>query len=636
MPVSMRGERMRISVVIPCLDASAWLAQAIRSALNQTQAPVEVLVVDNGSSDGSAEIARGFGPPVQLLRCDRPGAAAARAMGAEAATGEALMFLDADDLLGPTVLRHLSEALERAPGGVAVCPWRRYERSGAAWVAAPASCPPQRAGQDDLAAWISGWYHPPCAVLWSRAGLDRAGGWDPAITVDDDGDLMMRALCRDVPMVRTGRGIAYYRRAPGDAVTLSGQATTRSGLSSRFRVLSRIEAQLIRAGRARRYGASLAQAFARIARDAEGIAPDLHDAALARLAAHGGNGILRQWARYGLTGFARLRERAPIAPDPFPLPERDPDADASSLVSGIIPSFNRKAKLARAIASVVAQSHDRWELIVVDDASTDGTAEMVRAMADPRIRLVRHDRNAGVAAARNTGIGAARGAFLAFLDSDDTWRPDKLARQLDLMQRCGPVVGVVYSGLVPRRDDGPGPAWRPRARGNVLPDMLASNAVHLGTSSVLMRREVAETIGGFDETLPANEDHDYWTRAARFYAFDFVPEPLIVYDQTGPDGPKDKRSLDFAANMRARDLFVSRHGVEAARFGMRHRYQLDSACRHLEWREGTASAGRRLLLKALRDRPQDPAPYVWLALSVLPRPLRSDAAARLRALKAAS
>lgn len=626
---------MRISVVIPCLNGEAYLAQAIRSALNQTCPPAEVLVVDNGSTDGSAGIASAFGPPVRLLRCARPGAAAARALGAEAATGDALMFLDADDLLGPTVLRHLSQALSRARDGVAVCPWRRYERSGSAWVAAPASCPPRRAGQDDLAAWISGWYHPPCAVLWSREGLERAGGWDPCVTVDDDGDVMMRALCRDVPLIRTGRGIAYYRRAPGDAITLSGQAATRAGLASRFRVLTRIEARLIRLGRAGRYAAVLAEAFAAIARDAERVAPDLHDAALARLQAHGGDGGIRRARREALTRLARLRERTPLATDPFPPPEQDPDGRAPGLVSVIIPTYDRERRLARAIASVTAQSHAAWELIVVDDASTDGTAEMVRALGDPRIRLIRHDRNAGVATARNTGMKAARGDFIAFLDSDDTWRPDKLKLQLDLLHRRGPAVGLVYSGLVTRREDGLGPAWRPAARGNVLPDMLAGNAVHLGTSSVLMRREVPDTIGGFDETLPANEDHDYWTRAARFYAFDFVPEPLIVYDQSGPEGPADKRSLNFAANMRARDLFVSRHGVEAARFGMRHRYQLDSACRHLEWREGTASRGRRLLIKAVRDRPFDPAPYVWMALSALPRPLRSGAAARLRALRGA-
>jgi hypothetical protein len=166
--------------------------------------------------------------------------------------------------------------------------------------------------------------------------------------------------------------------------------------------------------------------------------------------------------------------------------------------------------------------------------------------------------------------------------------------------------------------------------------MMAGNAVHFGTSSVVMRRAVHEVVGGFDEDMPANEDHDYWTRAARFFAFDFVPEPVMIYDQTGEaDQRQEKRSRNFEANMRARDEFVSRHGPDAVRLGMRGRYQLDSARRHFLSPEGSLRRGHWLLAKAIRDRPLDVRNFVWLALSALPRELRVAAATRLWAWREA-
>ena len=99
------------------------------------------------------------------------------------------------------------------------------------------------------------------------------------------------------------------------------------------------------------------------------------------------------------------------------------------LISVVIPAYDRERSIARAIAAVLAQTYPAIEIVVVDDASTDGTAARVEAIGDPRVRLVRHAKNRGAAAARNTGVEAARGAFIAFQDSDDDWLPEKLARQ---------------------------------------------------------------------------------------------------------------------------------------------------------------------------------------------------------------
>ena len=102
----------------------------------------------------------------------------------------------------------------------------------------------------------------------------------------------------------------------------------------------------------------------------------------------------------------------------------------SPVVSVIIPTYNRAHLIGRAIRSVLDQTYQDWELIVVDDASTDDIPGIVKGFTDGRVKYIRHDENKGAAAARNTGIQAARGAYIAFLDSDDEWLPEKLERQV--------------------------------------------------------------------------------------------------------------------------------------------------------------------------------------------------------------
>ncbi len=116
-------------------------------------------------------------------------------------------------------------------------------------------------------------------------------------------------------------------------------------------------------------------------------------------------------------------------------------------VSVIIPTYNRAHLLGRAIESVLDQTYQDFEIIVVDDASADETEEVVKSFGDDRINHIRHQKNKGGSAARNTGIKAARGEFIAFLDSDDEWVPKKLEKEIDRLQTLSNEVGVVYSGF---------------------------------------------------------------------------------------------------------------------------------------------------------------------------------------------
>ena len=327
---------MRVSVIIPCHNAEPYLAQTIGSVLEQSRPPDEIIVVDDGSTDGSRAIAASFGDRVRVVQERNGNAPATRNRGAALATGDALMFLDADDVLGPTALEALVEELERQGGGIAACPWYRLELTDGVWVRRPPSCAPRRPGQDALDAWLRGWYHPPCSVLWARAAYERTGGWDPRARVNNDGDLMMQALARGVPLHLTSDGAAFYRRLPEGAVSLSGTRFTEVGLRARIGVIERVAGELESCGRLGPYRAALDEAFGHLTGDCSNSYADLA-AECVRLRRRYGDPT---WAR-AAQGFlrrarARLRRlRQAVSPRSEAHPEAHPEAPLEVIRFGL-------------------------------------------------------------------------------------------------------------------------------------------------------------------------------------------------------------------------------------------------------------------------------------------------------------
>jgi glycosyltransferase involved in cell wall biosynthesis len=177
------------------------------------------------------------------------------------------------------------------------------------------------------------------------------------------------------------------------------------------------------------------------------------------------------------------------------------------------------------VDSVLAQSFTDFELIVVDDGSTDDTLDRLAAYGD-RLQIIRQD-NRGASAARNAGIRRAAGSYIAFLDSDDLWRPEKLAAQMDLVSRDRSVKICYTEEIWIRR----GRRVNPRKKhakhsGWILEKMLPLCLV--SPSSVLIAREVLDRVGPFDESLPACEDYDLWLRIGRLYPIVLIDRPLIV------------------------------------------------------------------------------------------------------------
>lgn len=300
---------MKVSIIIPVLNGEPFIREAIESARAQTQPPMEILVVDNGSTDRTVEIVSAYGEPVRVFYETVPSASAARSTGAAAAGGDALMFLDADDIIGPTVLEELSAVLLMHPGAVACCPWKRYEQIAGSWEVRPPSCTRRIGGQHPLAAWLNGWYHPPCSVLWSAEAYVRSGGWNPARNPNDDGDLMMRALVEGVPLIRTAEGVAYYRRLPDGAISLSGQRFTSSGLAARLNVIEGIEERLRSRGSIDSFRVALRNAYSCIARDAVG------ERALVERAERGMERVSPTLIDLAQEAVMRVRDRLGLAAD---------------------------------------------------------------------------------------------------------------------------------------------------------------------------------------------------------------------------------------------------------------------------------------------------------------------------------
>jgi len=205
-----------------------------------------------------------------------------------------------------------------------------------------------------------------------------------------------------------------------------------------------------------------------------------------------------------------------------------PDA-SPPLVSIILPTCNRLAYLREAVASVRAQTVARWELIVVDDGSTDGTGDWVAGIDDGRIRLLAMDHCGFPSRLRNRGIAAAHADWIAFIDSDDLWVSDKLERQLDL-HRDRPELRWSCTGFefIDAFGAGmPGAQFRPWPGSQSLVRALLLNEATLALPSVMMARSLLSELHGFDEHFQFVEDYEMWFRACRRGDCGIVDLPLL-------------------------------------------------------------------------------------------------------------
>jgi glycosyltransferase involved in cell wall biosynthesis len=272
-------------------------------------------------------------------------------------------------------------------------------------------------------------------------------------------------------------------------------------------------------------------------------------------------------------------------------------------VSVVIPAFNAQDTIADTLGSALAQTVPEIEVLVVDDGSSDATAQIAGGTGDERVRVI-STANAGVARARNRGIAEARGAFIAFLDADDLWRVNKLERQLAML-REQPETGVCFTGALRVNGDGriiePIPA---RNYDDVCAALLLkANIVSGGSSSALVRAAAAREVGGFDPEFSQCADWEYWLRLSLATKFAAVPESLVLY-RTHPGNMSSDIPLLERDTFGVLDKFFSR--PEAARYsGIRSRVYSNHwmICSGSYLHAGQLGASLRCLAHGLRAHP---------------------------------
>jgi glycosyltransferase involved in cell wall biosynthesis len=280
-------------------------------------------------------------------------------------------------------------------------------------------------------------------------------------------------------------------------------------------------------------------------------------------------------------------------------------------ISVVIPTFNRAELLTGAIRSVLNQTFQDFEVLIVDDGSSDTTPDVVKSFDDNRIHYIRHTARRGGAAARNTGIARAGGEYVAFLDDDDEWFPHKLASQMAVMRRSEPEVAAIYSGyfIVERATGRVCGRMTPKAKGDLSAELLANNPIG-GTSCMLVKKDCLEKVGCFDESLPSFQDRDLWIRLSREFRFDYVEEPLLNYYVH----PK-KVWTNFDALLQGLEIMLAKYGTAVAFRKASSKRYLFCGIKLCETNE--FDKGRRALRRAVALNPYALKPYFYLLLALL-------------------
>ena len=274
-------------------------------------------------------------------------------------------------------------------------------------------------------------------------------------------------------------------------------------------------------------------------------------------------------------------------------------------VSVVIPTFNRAGLIRDAIASVLKQSYSNLEVIVVDDGSTDSTAEVLNSFSDERLIFLRQE-NQGRSAARNRAIAQARGRYIAFLDSDDMYLEGKLQKQIDYMD-SHPEIGMTYTSAICIDENGDSLPHKYEATvsGMIHLDIAFFIPVTITLPTVMVRREVFDAVGGFDEAMYRFEDTDMWRRISKTYSIGAIQEYTCKLRTHGgnclasQDPEQIRNALDYYASK------ILREDVEMSRIARRkglagiYFYYGGAICMMSHWKD----TGLRLLFTAFRYWP---------------------------------
>ena len=240
-------------------------------------------------------------------------------------------------------------------------------------------------------------------------------------------------------------------------------------------------------------------------------------------------------------------------------------------VSAIITTFNRANFLEKAIKSVLGQTYSDFELLILDNSSIDDTQNVVKSFIDDRIRYIRHQ-PLNIAQARNLGVKEAKGEYVAFLDDDDEWLPNKLKAQLEVFKEGDESLGLVYGGFIWMAETGEDIKKHiPKLRGAILPDLLTQRDAFTGSASnPMLRKSAVEGLGGYNEEVLTGEDWELYLRLSEEYQVDFTEEPVVkIRHHSGArlgDKLKSAAELELMVMDRYREIFEKNQKLKSFYF----------------------------------------------------------------------
>lgn len=275
------------------------------------------------------------------------------------------------------------------------------------------------------------------------------------------------------------------------------------------------------------------------------------------------------------------------------------NSEEKTLISIIMPTYNRADLISRAINSVLKQTISNWELIVIDDCSTDDTEKLIKNFQekDKRISFIKLEKNSGGASKpRNVGLGNIKTEYVAFLDSDDEWLPEKLEKQLKVFQEGEKRLGLVFTGAIFINEKNKKTRIkRAKARGNIFLEELAYNPIG-SPSRVMIKSECVKFCGNFDESLLALEDWDYWVRISKDFLIDSIDEQLVLYYEQN-----DSLSIDQIKLTKGYEKFWTKYNIDSCDKWIRAIHYARLGHRLCFYNQ--IIPGRKYLLRALRIEP---------------------------------
>ena len=546
------GTEPFLSIVIPTYNRQRFISDAIQSALMQTYQNFEILVVDDGSNDGTSEIVRSFSDArLRYIAKEHSGAPATRNRCIAEAQGEFLVWLDSDDMLLPDTLRVYSETLATTPDadvlyGDLIVTDREFRQTSEVryqdWY-----------GRNKEL--LSNLFHTNCipnpGTLVRKNLYDKIGTYDESFRRAHDYELWTRfalkAVFKHVP-----RLVVKWRWH--DANMSSGSVTFDTSFDARIihKLLETVALSELfptmdwSCGDQRSTSASVFLIIAQRLLELKDLAGTTEYLKKSYEAVPNPNTLsLRAELLSNSSGSdASAKHFAPsslstgiISANTNHTQITSPGENSSPMVSVIVPTFNRPEMLAEALKSIISQTFQDFEIIIVNDAGVDVAPLVMHFNTKGTIRYINKETNQGLAAARNTGIKAARGKYLAYLDDDDSYYPDHLETLVNFLEEHP--YQVAYSNADRAIQEKIGDTFYTIRKDTPYGDLFDADRLlvenYIPVLCVMHEKKCLDQVGLFDESLPRHEDWDLWIRLSQCYTVAHIPKITAEFSHRDTD-----------------------------------------------------------------------------------------------------